>query len=217
MKQEVIIGREGNQPFPITQEGVSRKHALLTIDDNQNWWIENLTTVNGNGLYIRDEQGDFHPIEAQRISEDSVLRLGPTGYMSCTFMAHRAIAPQGDYSYEFRHLRRRIRGLRQEMENLNENNQKRSKLANKIRLVSYAISVGIVVVGAISGASLMAMSPMIFPGLIGVLSNTLWGPKTQEARDLQQKITKFQVCPNCGRPISQHDVENLRCSACKAK
>ena len=32
--RQLIIGREGNQPFPIVDEYVSRQHALFTYDES---------------------------------------------------------------------------------------------------------------------------------------------------------------------------------------
>ena len=59
----IILGREGNQPFPIKDEfdGVSRKHAQITINDHGDWFLEDLDSA--NGTYIRDEStGEMLPV-----------------------------------------------------------------------------------------------------------------------------------------------------------
>ena len=40
----ITIGKQGDQPFEIKQEGVSREHAKLTINDNGGWMLEDLNS-----------------------------------------------------------------------------------------------------------------------------------------------------------------------------
>lgn len=44
MKQ-ILLGTEGNQPFKITQQGVSRQHARITIGDDGVWILEDLNST----------------------------------------------------------------------------------------------------------------------------------------------------------------------------
>ena len=50
------------QPFATktTQSGVSRKHAVIRIDENGCWWLEDRWST--NGTYIREDDGGFRKI-----------------------------------------------------------------------------------------------------------------------------------------------------------
>ena len=67
MKQ-ILLGTEGNQPFKITQQGVSRQHARITIGDDGIWTLEDLNST--NGTFIRNEEG-----EAQDVAPHPKQRL----------------------------------------------------------------------------------------------------------------------------------------------
>ena len=45
--QEVIIGKEGTQKFPINNSRVSRQHAKITVSDSGQWTLEDLNSTNG--------------------------------------------------------------------------------------------------------------------------------------------------------------------------
>ena len=53
MKQ-FILGTEGNQPFKITQMGVSHQHARITIGDDGVWTLEDLNSTNGTFVRCED-------------------------------------------------------------------------------------------------------------------------------------------------------------------
>ena len=57
MMKEFIIGKEGDQKFKISEKRnkVSRKHCKITIDDNGQWYVDDLDST--NGTYIIDEIG----------------------------------------------------------------------------------------------------------------------------------------------------------------
>ena len=75
MKQ-IVIGREGNQPFPITDEYVSRQHAIFTYDE-----VTGVMTLTDKS---RPEVGTFVKMgnQYQQVSQCRVdvttdVRLGP--------------------------------------------------------------------------------------------------------------------------------------------
>ena len=48
---DIIIGKQGNQPFPLTESSISRHHAILHVDDKTGkvYLRDNNST---NGTYI---------------------------------------------------------------------------------------------------------------------------------------------------------------------
>ena len=106
MASTFIIGRSGNQPFKITADSVSNEHARVTIDNNGVWTLEDLDSP--NGTYIRNASGEFNQVYKKIISEDTVIRLGRGGHHGCIFTGHQLISTPGDYSYEFRNLKKAL-------------------------------------------------------------------------------------------------------------
>lgn len=218
MAQEFIIGRQGNQTFPIadTYQGVSRKHARLTIADDGQWWIENISGAKGNGVYLKTGPDRFERVEKRRISEDTIIRLGEGTHLSYTFMAHRVIGRPGDYSYEFQALRKRFSQYKQAMQDLEDENKKRQKTVVNIRIYSMVIGVVLTVIMCLNKVNLMGASPLIFCSLIATMAGQAFGPKPDKMRKLSQIRQAEFVCPVCGNPMTDMAINNLRCQACKS-
>lgn len=77
MKQ-IIIGKEGNQPFVINDPNVSRKHAYLNIDESTGHMqlVDNNST---NGTFIHNGRGFVRLFANQPydVTLDTMLQLGP--------------------------------------------------------------------------------------------------------------------------------------------
>lgn len=57
---EIVIGREGNQPFPIADTSVSRKHAIFRILPDGQYQLED--TNSAGGTYIIEPDGHARKI-----------------------------------------------------------------------------------------------------------------------------------------------------------
>ena len=66
---EVIVGKQGNQRIPITDEFVSRKHCKITSNGDGTYTIENMSQ---NGTFV-----DGRKILKTKVSADTVIQLGP--------------------------------------------------------------------------------------------------------------------------------------------
>ena len=55
---DILIGKQGNQPFALTENSISRKHAILHVDKVTG---KMTLTDNGslNGTYLRLNDGSF--------------------------------------------------------------------------------------------------------------------------------------------------------------
>lgn len=74
--QQIIIGREGNQPFPINDEYVSRQHAVFSYDE-----ITGIMTIIDKsrpeiGTFIR-MGNQFQQISQCNVDVTTDIRLGP--------------------------------------------------------------------------------------------------------------------------------------------
>ena len=104
----ILIGREGEQPFPISEkfDGVSRRHAIVRVLGRDSrgediWEIENLK--DSNVTYVREPGGDWMQVQKIRISPDTEIKLGAAH--SYSFLANRLReADPNNYAYEFSRL-----------------------------------------------------------------------------------------------------------------
>jgi len=66
---EVIVGKQGNQRIPITDEFVSRKHCKITSNGDGTYTLENMSQ---NGTFV-----DGRKILKTKVSADTIIQLGP--------------------------------------------------------------------------------------------------------------------------------------------
>jgi len=208
MEKSFIIGREGNQPFTISQEGVSREHAKLTIDDNGKWTLEDLNS--GNGTFIRNEEGDLEQIGKKTISERTYICLGPDNINGCKFYARQLIAPK-DYQREF--------DLLEEIDNDIE--ERLDKADDKSKLIRKAIAI-ISMVGffgsfIVEDNGIRTMLLRVSTAATGA-SSMFYDPNKQK-KQLKALREKLFGCPNpaCSHNLSSKEVRNRKCAKCGAK
>lgn len=199
MIKEYIIGREGNQSFPIDGDkynAVSRRHARLTVDEeNGEWYLQD--EGSSNGTFILDEQGQLVPVISKvRIQPTTHISLGGARYNALTFVAHAAVEGGNDFSYDFDLLEKKLTDLKKRMEN------KRKRM--KIRRV---------------GLSLIPIVFILLPidasyryggvALSSMLNAVLGGMEGGDA--LREERRRTLVCPKCRRQLSDTDIERHSC------
>lgn len=91
MVTQVVIGKQGTQPFPINDPNVSRKHATLYID-NDTGVLTLVDDSSTNGTYIHNGMQfmRIQPNKPVQVRPDTMLRLGPE-----TRFHVRRLLPQG--------------------------------------------------------------------------------------------------------------------------
>lgn len=217
MSKEIIIGRSGTQPFKIPEEYtcVHGEHARITISDNGQWFIEDLKGEKGQGTYVKDENGYFRRVYKKQILETDIIRLGRQGYGCFTFMAHRVTAVPGDYSFEFRQMRRWLRELKDREEEQEKKNFRNGWIGRCSGIV--AVLVCLVVGSALDMDSEMQLNlNRVLVPLAPIAVGLAFGNDMNRLRAVRLLRTRKIVCPHCGRPLSDFDVENQQCSSCKA-
>ena len=214
MEQIYVIGRTGNQPFKIASESVHGEHAKITITEHGKWILEDLKGENGNGTYIQDEYGEFHRVYRVSITPDTIIRLANGGHRSYTFMAHRVLASENDFSYEFKVLSRMYKKL-QEQEKINESMNVRNRWIE--RFSTFITLVSCCIIEKITNSDWIGNLKMPLMMFAPTLAGLLLPNGNVRIKRLKEQRLKTIVCPGCGRPLSDFDVNNMKCSICKAK
>ncbi len=207
MDKSIIIGKEGAQKFPIKNAGVSRHHARISIVGGK-WLLEDLNST--NGTFVRKADGSFLRVATIYINEDSVIRLGDESANGYSFMAHHAFEPDPEnYAYEFnilRNMRNSFKKQREQMAN-------RQRYKGLIQILLSMMLIGITFIPGIKNNIQM----MILR--VGMLVPPLWNffssgkNKMQKVYERQQHIL---ICPRCGRPLSDFEIDKQQCMVCKA-
>ncbi|MCM1142288.1 MAG: FHA domain-containing protein [Muribaculum sp.] len=219
MDREYIIGRTSDSPVKVPAEkaGVSVTHAKITIKENGTWEIEDLNSA--NGTFLKDKNGNFQRVFKKIISENSIIRLGHEGHGSFIFMAHRVIATDPSYEYEFKQLKKQLNSIVEEETTLEHKNQRNMKIVKAASPIALGLCVlaqyGIP--GLKEKADLNLWISRIAMGAAPVIIGTFFGIDTQAVKTLKQKRIKLLTCPQCGYPISEFDIQNMQCTRCKAK
>ncbi|MCM1369433.1 MAG: FHA domain-containing protein [Candidatus Amulumruptor caecigallinarius] len=77
MKQQIIIGKNGNQPFTIADPNVSRLHAYLFVDESGKMEIVDNKSTNGTYIYNGREFVRLYPNQTYSVTLDTMIQLGP--------------------------------------------------------------------------------------------------------------------------------------------
>ena len=67
---DIILGKNGNQPFPLTESSISRHHASFHLDEKSGKMILR-DEKSTNGTYIKAKDGTF-----KRLGLNTIVRLG---------------------------------------------------------------------------------------------------------------------------------------------
>lgn len=76
MMRQIIIGREGNQPFPIVDEYVSRQHAVFMYDDATGMMTITDKSRLGIGTFVR-MGNQYQQVSQCNVDPTTEVRLGP--------------------------------------------------------------------------------------------------------------------------------------------
>lgn len=216
------------QPFSCkaSQTGVSRKHATITIDDNNIWWLEDRWST--NGTFIRQENGCIRKIGDRknpgkcRISPMTFIKFGQEDSTSCCFYAKQA-ETFGNFDDEFEF----IENKQQELSEMEEKSKSIIKLISN--LLEYVIPI------VFYGVIILFIKPYIKGG-DGILAALLGGGfgfimifsrmaksfySPQERKKEVEKRTKgikksFSYCPNplCNHILTENEIEIMKCKVC---
>ena len=208
MAKIFIIGRQGDQPFTISQEGVSREHAKLTISDDGKWLLEDLNSE--NGTFIRNKDGEMEQVGKKNISESTYICLGPNNINGCKFFARQLIDSK-DYQQAF--------DLLEEIDNDIEDRLEKAEGKSKIirKAITTISMIGFFGSFIVEDNSLRTMLLRVSTAATGLSS--MFFDSNKQKKQLKALREKLFGCPNpaCSHNLSSKEVRNRKCSKCGAK
>lgn len=199
----IILGKGGNQPFKIKNEGVSFHHAQITIDDNGEWMLEDLNST--NGTYIRNDVGDLVRVGKVTISPMTFICLGPDNSKGCCFYAKQA-ENYGDFREEYDFLTDKVDEYEEKLGKLEVKTQ-------RIKLLVFLVNIVIVIFSMFgeAGVWLLRAGTLVSTGFAAFY----------DASGLKKKMKaqqeKFYHCPNplCSHILKASEIREMKCSKCK--
>ena len=222
-KQEFLLGRGVEGPFKIEAEGVSKRHALVTITTDDatgatQWEIKDLDST--NGTFIRDEAtGEMRRVSEDKITPETFIRLGPQDVRGITFYACHLLSPD-NYDTEFNILGGIVSRFRKELDREETKTQMRNLVTPILYLFVIIVSFmpfekfGITGNGDSAKAEAWLLRvPMMLGGLIGFLL-AMYNKK----KVITKRYESMRCCPNpgCNHTLSEAEIEMRQCSRCKA-
>lgn len=212
--KEYIIGKEGTQKFPINNSRVSRRHARITITDDNKWILEDLGST--NGTYILNENNELVQIKKMEISEFTRIVLADQTAMGYTFYAHHVIEEDPkNYVAEFRYVMKVYNEALSLKTNIDAKASKRNTMLYLPPVISAAI-------GVILTCLLPMQLKIICLSVMGLITAVITAAmkyhfgKDGSKKDFNSKYVPKLVCPHCGRQLTDKEFQNQMCAACKA-
>ncbi len=71
---QYIVGRDTDAGFVVSRGSVSRQHARLFVDDDGNWWVEDLNSTNGTFV------NEIRLVHSQQLADSDQVRFGDAIY-----------------------------------------------------------------------------------------------------------------------------------------
>lgn len=225
---EIIIGKQGNQPFPITESSVSRRHAVFRYN-KQSGKMTLTDTQSLNGTWLLGSDGVFHRITAETaVTPQTLVRVGAkTTFHIKDLMVQPKEPEQAINVAPLRQVYERYQMRRVELENS----------ASNLMMMRMAV----VTVGGLIGTLAAVLLPEDFMGdptvgnvckavvtlvlvVVGLLAVSHKGHTVVEQRNMNERyFHKHYCCPKCGYHFGMKLYENIlaegRCPNhnCKAK
>ena len=206
--KEFVLGKEGDQPFEINQQGVSRRHAKVSIDDNDNWIVEDLGS--SNGTYVREnDSGELRSLGQNgkvRITPLSFIVLGPDNAKGCGFYARQLLNP-GNFNEEYEYLNEKEKEFDMRVDKVDNT-------AQKIKIIIFFVNI-LIVAYSFSGSStsfwMLRIGTLLSTGFAAFYNPTTHIKKINAIRE------RFHHCPNpaCSHRLRPAEIRNMRCNKCK--
>lgn len=226
----IIIGRKGQQPYPITENTVSGKHCRLDDLGNGRWRLTDLGSTNGtfvNGLpVVETEVTPDTPIMLAQLSTTVRQLLGLKSAAGAA--AGAAPNPAKNGSVSVAHLERVYDNYEAAMRDL----AKRRSRAQIMRMLPMQLGVPLVLgVGGMlidndavgnTVKGLLTVGLTALSGTLALRMLTISNDNIDEQFELNKRFQTDYVCPKCRNFLGaskpyQAVVNQGQCPYCKTK
>lgn len=205
------VGSYTSNDIIIQQPGISGSHALLTLVNDNEFWLEDLQSTYGTWV-------DGEKIKKRKVNHVNTIRLGgKDGFpfdIAKQLLEYRSRIKGNDYTIEFVELKEVYYGNRK----MKDQMRRQQNISQSVR-------------GALPTA--LGAIPSIFGGstrywwlsLGGLLLGGMWAyfkgnEFTDKMDNLEAEFREQYRCPKCNRPFGNERWETLAknkiCSNCKA-
>lgn len=221
---EIVIGKMGNQPFPITEPTVSRRHALLRKDDDGKLTITD--TNSANGTFIKMKDGSFKRItQPLTIASSCILRLGPSLVVKVSDLLPKLQSPEKVDISALRYMIMHYQSNRMQLEQKKtSNNNLRMMMMPVASVLSIAMPIILKQVDEDASALLMWIPPLcvitvciLFYILINIKNRKI----IEQQAELERNFKIGYCCPKCHWPFAgklyEHILNEGQCPKCKVK
>lgn len=238
MPKQIVIGREGNQPFALNDPKVSGRHAVLIVHENGALQLADTNSTNGTFIYNGQTFARIMPGKAYNVSPDSMIRLGPETQFHVRrlipgFIIEKPVKdplpPVKPKRYDISRLRLLYDDYHEKKINLDSKSDSINGMRSMIMLISMATGGCSGVLADLFGLSNnKLMSTLLGVGigltLVIVLNYVIKSRQEKVRRDRQANEHDFAVnycCPGCRLPFKGKVYENIlaegKCPKCKAE
>ncbi len=235
--RQIIIGREGNQPFAINDEYVSRQHAIFTYDERTGLMTLTDKSRPEVGTFIR-MGNQFQQITQCNVDATTDIRLGPFFTFRVGQLFQSPAQPQQPSKPQKPKLEKiDIAYLRKVAENYEETKLKLEQKQANINSLRTLSLVGSLAAGAISpiitnmvgkDVEIPLYYNLIRPGIAVIFLVALMMYCSKASKDIilkkSQNDKNYKIsfcCPKCHVPFAGKLYENIlaegKCPKCKVE
>lgn len=218
---EIIVGRKGNQPFPIADPGVSSKHLRVRLLDDSNVEIEDLNSTNGTFV-------DGVRIQKRVVDRNAVVTLGKSYRLNlATILAQLKPKPQPapqleSYAAEFAALEQIWNDYQEEKIRLQKSNASKNFLRMMPMFGLGALGFLISLVPELADYRMAITIAGLGVGLvITFISYKSATSLPEQMEKLNQQFQIDYVCPKCKTFLGFSPYEAVKnkkqCPSCKTK
>lgn len=223
---DVLVGKQGNQPFPLTDSTISRQHAIVHVDagTGQIRLRDNNST---NGTWILANDGSFRRIAGEvLVRPETTIRLGANFICTIKKIIEKPAPPAVDISH-----------LRDYYDEYMENKlaiESKSANISMIRLLSMSIgsALGLLAMTLLPadfigdetmGKIFTAVATLVVLVLAWFIVSSMNNKLIRKKKENEEEFKRYYCCPKCGFHFGQKVYTNLiaegRCpnNNCKAK
>lgn len=231
MNQQIIIGTNGNQPFAIPDQKVSRRHAILSVQPDGRCFLIDNGSTNGTFIYNGSEFVRLYPNQSYPVTPDTMIQLGP----DTRFHIRRLIpAPQPPKTpkakpqpkkHDISHLRK----ISEDYDDQKMKLESRSGLINGLRGCTILITMLAGTVGTIltnkdseqhdkvlSAVLCMGVAILLMIILLWIINN--FNKKLlRKRKENEQNYAIKYICPECHVSFRGKIYENILAERCCPK